>query len=182
MRPLLHVLLLLLTLGCALPSGSQRPPPMSAHEMAHRNWCATLSPADQEACVRGYQSTVPSEGGYVSTPTSTGSSREAETLRRVDGLQLEGEQPWSPSPEARRQCAVMAPADQDACLREGYVAPVPRTPPAQPPRSTCPGGTTTDGDCCVTGCACGASCISCSSTCRRAEALSEPDASSDASR
>jgi hypothetical protein len=48
--------------------------------------------------------------------------------------------------------------------------------------SMCPGGTTTDGDCCVTGCACGASCISCSSTCRRAEALSEPDASSDVSR
>jgi hypothetical protein len=46
----------------------------------------------------------------------------------------------------------------------------------------CPGGMTLDGDCCVTGCACGASCISCSSTCRRAEALSEPDASSDASR
>jgi hypothetical protein len=51
-----------------------------------------------------------------------------------------------------------------------------------PRTSMCPGGTTTDGDCCVTGCACGASCISCSSTCRRAEALSEPDASSDASR
>ena len=65
---------------------------------------------------------------------------------------------------------LMAGCTAEDCKREG------------PPTAMCPGGMTLDGDCCVTGCACGASCISCSSTCRRAEALSEPDASSDASR
>lgn len=40
---------------------------------------------------------------------------------------------------------------------------------------SCPGGVTTDGDCCTRGCACGASCISCGDTCRSAAPLTVPD-------
>ncbi|MCC7540477.1 MAG: hypothetical protein IT379_29945 [Deltaproteobacteria bacterium] len=35
----------------------------------------------------------------------------------------------------------------------------------------CPGGRTSDGDCCTTGCACGAACIDCDDTCRSAQPL-----------
>jgi len=47
---------------------------------------------------------------------------------------------------------------------------------APSPTSSCPGGVTTDGDCCVSGCACGASCISCSSRCTHALLWSIDDA------
>jgi hypothetical protein len=39
----------------------------------------------------------------------------------------------------------------------------------------CPGGITSDGDCCVSGCACGASCISCSRHCSTLSPLTSPD-------
>jgi hypothetical protein len=163
MRRLLRfVPLVLLTLACALPPASQKPPPMSANEMAQRDAVqAGLQPRSVQVTPSAVASPPPPE------PTVD------ETLRML-GIE---------SPDAGPMAGGAFPRElQDGGVSElQFMNPPPPRPLVLPPvdpsevrssrpsgaASRCPGGVTTDGDCCRTGCACGASCISCSSRCRR---------------
>jgi hypothetical protein len=194
MRRLLRFVPLgLLTLACALPSGSQTSPRPSGSAR-----CPGGVTTDGDCCVRGCAcgasciscSSMCRQGrGSVSSAQPEGVQPRESVA--PDGVQITpsavaSPPPPEPSVDSMLRYMGVVPSDggtpsaevQDAGsseLRFMVPRPAPSVAPASEVRSSrpsgaasrCPGGVTTDGDCCVTGCACGASCISCSSRCRR---------------